>query len=438
MCIVDTQGGVKCWNKGGEPNIQNNLGKVIKVSSGAEHTCALNDQGTVNCWGSNGSGQTKVPLSLGNVIEISAGYYHTCVLDDHGAVKCWGENVSGQSTVPANLGKILAISAGSGFTCAVDDKGKVTCWGSKYGQKSPPVNLGKVTKISAGGSHTCVINTKSVVKCWYFEDWDSTKSITTVPAGLGKAVQVQTGDSHTCVLNDQGTVVCWGWGEAEDLIKVPSGLGRVVEISSGEGGNCALNDQGAVICWAGDGVFAIPSNIGKVLGSAGEFGAGPSISGLSLAAGNSVVAVMGNWDPNLRFSYQWLRDGLVIPDATSQKYVLDSSDLGHKLSVTASGREILTSPDLEVPLSKFVRSPTPKIGGIPKVKQKLIAIPGVWDNGVFLSYQWLRNGKPIVGGTRDTYQLVGIDRGTKISIQVSGTKIGYTAKIKTSVSVMVK
>ncbi|MDF1488878.1 sunset domain-containing protein [Tessaracoccus caeni] len=82
---------------------------------------------------------------------------------------------------------------------------------------------------------------------------------------------------------------------------------------------------------------------------------------------------------------------------------------------------------------KLTTTPTPKISGTAQVGKKLTATPGTWaPSGVKLSYQWLRDGKAIKGATKSTYTLTSSDKGKKISVQVKGSKSGYTSVTKTS------
>src|SRR5205807_9107416 len=74
-----------------------------RLAAGQQHTCAVLDDGTVQCWGRNNYGQlgdgtlitrlTPVPVSnLGTAISIAAGAFHTCALLSSGTVRCWGLN----------------------------------------------------------------------------------------------------------------------------------------------------------------------------------------------------------------------------------------------------------------------------------------------------------------------------------------------------------
>jgi len=124
------------------------------VVAGAYHSCALNSDGTVWCWGDDmngaqlgngaaGSSPTPVSVSgLTDVTAIAAGSNHTCALISDGTVKCWGYNNVGQigngviSATPVDvptpvtgLTNAIAIDAGDFHSCALISDGTVKCWG---------------------------------------------------------------------------------------------------------------------------------------------------------------------------------------------------------------------------------------------------------------------------------------------------------------------
>ena len=90
---------------------------AVALTAGFGHTCALLDDGSVKCWGRNDFGQLglgdtanrgdgagemgdslpAVALGTGRTaVAITAGGYHTCALLDNATVKCWGSNDEGQ------------------------------------------------------------------------------------------------------------------------------------------------------------------------------------------------------------------------------------------------------------------------------------------------------------------------------------------------------
>ncbi len=87
------------------------LSGVLDIDSGQDYTCALLDDGTVQCWGSNTYGQlgngstnsssTPQPVSdLKDAWQLAVGRSHACALvgstDADPGILCWGLNQDGQ------------------------------------------------------------------------------------------------------------------------------------------------------------------------------------------------------------------------------------------------------------------------------------------------------------------------------------------------------
>ena len=139
--------------------------QVTAMAAGSRHTCVLFSNQQVACWGDNSLGQlgngasggvssTPVPvvgLEVGAVqpIELSARGQRTCALNSDGSVDCWGAQ-SAQSTdgTPSDSGtpirvvglpeagkKAVALSVGESHACVLLDDGSPRCWGdNSFGQ----------------------------------------------------------------------------------------------------------------------------------------------------------------------------------------------------------------------------------------------------------------------------------------------------------------
>lgn len=64
----------------------------------------------------------------------------------------------------------------------------------------------------------------------------------------------------------------------------------------------------------------------------------PKTTGL-YKVGSTLKAVPGTWDSGTTFSYQWLRDGVVIAKATASTYKIPAKDKAHKISVKVTGKK---------------------------------------------------------------------------------------------------
>lgn len=301
----------------------------------ASHTCVINTSGQVRCWGANAFGQ----LGLGHtrdvgddeaiassqyvalagpakMIKLGASAYgsHTCALLQNGQVQCWGQNKYGQLGLghqdkigddespvkPIRLGrKAIAITVGKYHTCALRSDKLVYCWGwndrgqlglghrDNIGDDEPVLNKGKVPlpksmapvkDISAGRMHTCALTEKGKVYCW---GWNNKGQLglghrrdvakneqdhTFTPVALPEpATAISTGDLHTCALGRSGKLYCWGdnkFGQLglghgknigdNELPKtkglVPLG-GPAAQISAGSYHTCAKLRGGQMRCW---------------------------------------------------------------------------------------------------------------------------------------------------------------------------------------------
>jgi hypothetical protein len=74
-----------------------------------------------------------------------------------------------------------------------------------------------------------------------------------------------------------------------------------------------------------------------------------------------------------------------------------------------------------------VNSVLPAITGTKTVGQTLTCSTGTWSKSPTYSYQWLRDGSPIIGATTSTRVLAAGDAGKLMSCTVKATKSGVSA-----------
>ena len=137
---------------------------ATSITTGTGYSCALLDDASVKCWGRGHYGQLghgksndldspanlSITLGTGRTAKtIAAGNFHSCAILDNSSIKCWGSNDSGQ------LGLGDTSNRGDGS--------------NEMNDNLPVVDLGSgktVRGISTGDSHTCTVLDNASVKCW--------------------------------------------------------------------------------------------------------------------------------------------------------------------------------------------------------------------------------------------------------------------------------
>lgn len=308
-----------------------------EISLAAWHSCART-RDVLFCWGQRFSGAqaeppsaTEVdrtaPRAIGNfdVARVAAGGPHTCALETNGKIACFGHSAFNElgranamdalCTAPffyayhaspnhqcsgtlvevmfGALAKTTAVVAGEVHSCALAD-GKVQCWGATASGELGRPGLGAtelnaqivvtdptlltpldgVTAIASDGAkHTCALRPTGVV-CWGRNDLGQLGADpVAVPmrafagaavTGTAGAVAIGVAERVSCAVKSDATVVCWGadlaalgdGGTASSstpvAIRGPGGVGlltNVAAIAPGARHACALKKDGTVWCW---------------------------------------------------------------------------------------------------------------------------------------------------------------------------------------------
>jgi len=305
---------------------------ALQLAAGYSHTCALLDDGSVKCWGRNASGelglgdtQTRgdapgemganlpiVDLGAGRTaLQVTAGDAYTCARLDDGSVKCWGYNGSGQ----LGLGDTQSRGDAAG----------------ELGANLPVVDLGPgrtALQVIARGQHTCALLDNGSVKCW---GWNASgclglgdsqprgdapgelgANLPAIALGLGRTgLQVGTGYYNSCALLDNGSAKCWGAGFTSmpglgdtldrgdgpgemgaSLPAVDLGPGRITrELVAGTSHACARLDDGSVKCWGSNGLGSLGLGDTQARGDGpGEMGA--NLSAIALGPGRTALRLV--------------------------------------------------------------------------------------------------------------------------------------------------
>lgn len=199
---------------------------AVQIAAGGFHSCALLESGLLKCWGDNQFGQLgyghghrigddEIPaevagLNLGDLVEVAAGLNHTCVRGADGAVRCWGWNAFGQlgyaTTLDVGLarsveelepvsmgGPAAALAAGWTNTCVVLLDGKsLSCWGD-----------GAALQLGNGAF-------------WNIGD-DEVPSASPALSFESDIAGVSIGELRTCVLFEDGSARCFGLNNSGQL-----------------------------------------------------------------------------------------------------------------------------------------------------------------------------------------------------------------------------
>ncbi|MGE0790521.1 MAG: hypothetical protein AB7S26_32890 [Sandaracinaceae bacterium] len=214
--------------------------RVVDVTAGEVHSCALRATGEVLCWGVNDRGQLGtgdlldrlVPAPVvgpTDFVDIEAGGRFTCGIRAAGTVACWGSNYRGEigdgTTVAARLTPTdtLPIGApvvelapspwGNEFVLARTSDGDVWAWGNNYyGQLGEatrptealtPFSLGVTSAIDvdAASTYSCVVTAADHADCL---------GITPADIASFRASRVWAGEDHLCFTDLGDALTCLG------------------------------------------------------------------------------------------------------------------------------------------------------------------------------------------------------------------------------------
>ncbi|MBI4821271.1 MAG: hypothetical protein HY791_33735 [Deltaproteobacteria bacterium] len=216
-------------------------GRVRRVESGTDFSCALERDARVSCWGLNSQGQlgrmsppviSATPLVVEGVLGVRAlgvGARFACALLETRKVSCWGASALGRGAdhdgtvarTVTDLADAISLAVGASHACVLLASGEVECWGSNASGAvglpqdtdilEPHVVSGidSVVQLVAGYEHTCALRFDGSVWCWGFATFVSAREPTEIIA-LGPATAIAGGSGHLCAQRSDGSVWCVG------------------------------------------------------------------------------------------------------------------------------------------------------------------------------------------------------------------------------------
>ncbi|BBH16549.1 hypothetical protein Back2_08360 [Nocardioides baekrokdamisoli] len=165
----------------------------------------------------------------------------------------------------------------------------------------------------------------------------------------------------------------------------------------------------------------------------------PAISG-TVQVGQPLTVSTPQVAPNASsMAVQWFANGVAIPGATTSTFTPTQDQNGSVLtaSVTASRQAFtplttFSAGTIPVVSPPIVLSAAGGISGQHLTRAPMAASPGTYAPAdATVGYQWLRNGAPIPGATKQTYVPGPADLAQKLGVTVSLTKAKYLNAVRT-------
>jgi alpha-tubulin suppressor-like RCC1 family protein len=362
-CAILSDGNMLCWGRGGLGRLGNggtaNVGDganemgnniipavkptnnlIVSACTGSAFTCALFQQGTIACTGSNfgngiGYNDTATRLNLMTDItfpapfqpamSIACGSQHMVALTASLHVVTWGSNQGNQLGYGEDASTLQCIG------CSTATSGLLRSM-----EQAKAVDLGTVPAvqtIAAGRIMSCAMFVDGRVKCWG-ENQSGSLGVNTAiscygisPATLGDNLpflqmpfsgpvsRLSLGRQAQCALYNQSNALCWGTfsggalgrGTTTDLGTNTNPITNTtspitfpptfvpMDVCAGYGFACALgtaNQTQGIVCW---GAFNSFGQLGRgTTSSVGNGGSEPSVASLgfvSLGSGMHPVAM---------------------------------------------------------------------------------------------------------------------------------------------------
>ena len=298
----------------------------VEVFAASEHTCGRKHDDTLWCWGmgfalgdGGGPSVSSIPVMVAGPsswrsLPRGARARHTCAIDAEGGLWCWGQEDwgvlgpnaqegDGREPIAVPLSSpAVSVAVGSTLTCAALDDGTVWCWGRNWNEvlglpaavteSADPVQIEvglSAEDVRVGGSTVCTVAADGTAVCWGDNETGAVGDHTSgadnsprLPSVVGESAveaalddwqALATAGGHTCGIRTDDSLWCWGnryngqlgnADEAEDCspanptschVTTPvevAGDRSWSEVTVGTRHTCARDLTGGLWCWGSD------------------------------------------------------------------------------------------------------------------------------------------------------------------------------------------
>ena len=242
---------------------------ATQISTKFGHSCALLINADLYCWGANSEGQlgqadqppsgddTLVdglnPLQIGAASwrAVDTGDGHTCAINLDGSLWCWGRNSEHELGADSRIqvrepiqvtsnGLWLGVAAGQNHTCATMQDFTLWCWGQNTGadtndgfplgiagatQVASPTQVGTSadwTLVRSNTFHSCALNRGLELWCWGrniegqlgASDFNARSEPAQITTGTSL---LSVGRFTTCAISEDGVLGCTGTNNDGEL-----------------------------------------------------------------------------------------------------------------------------------------------------------------------------------------------------------------------------
>lgn len=314
-----------------------------RVESGPLHTCALDGNGAVWCWGVGAAGELGIGSNAtfrdcpaapaGDLVDqraLAVGG-HTCSLGPEG-LHCWGPNGDRQVDWTMGQGQFLdphpidlegemasSLGVGDAQTCVGIDS-RLFCWGDGATDVEVLNLPAPAVSVEIGDDHTCGLLEDDSLWCLGSDlqgqlgggGGDQSGAPVTPNLNGQAALILAVGARHTCAITDGDgpdarDVKCWGdnralqaGGVVENQIETPRDVsgnlvsGAWVDVAAGEVHSCAINADGDVWCWGTNSYGQVDPHADELEQqlTAARIELEPAIDAVDIAVGTTITCAL--------------------------------------------------------------------------------------------------------------------------------------------------